>query len=151
MRLLIRLGYVQGLYSFNRVLGNLMNFCGSFNLASGGLLEELLCFLWSGMKNDDTFCLLGGIALQKSSKILLFISSEDPAPKLHYFFLVLFPCLHIHSLSWLATVQICPSELREIHGGWKLFSTKRNKGGNTERLPCLGVPQGPVQFHLQDN
>ena len=37
--------YVQGLYSFNLVLGNLMNVCGSFNLALGGLLEELLCFL----------------------------------------------------------------------------------------------------------
>ena len=43
--LLIRLGYGQGLHSFNLVSGNLMSFCGSFKLASGGLLEELLLFL----------------------------------------------------------------------------------------------------------
>ena len=42
MGLLIRLGCVQGLYSFNLVSGNLMSFCGSFNLASCGLLEKLL-------------------------------------------------------------------------------------------------------------
>ena len=42
--LLIRLGYVQDLFSFNLVSGKLMNFCGSFNLTSGDLLKE---FLWS--------------------------------------------------------------------------------------------------------
>ena len=47
--LLIRLGCVQGLHSFNLVSGNiLMSFSGSFNLASGGLL-----------KNADIFHLFG--------------------------------------------------------------------------------------------
>ena len=42
--LLIRLGYVQGLHSFNLVSGNLlMSFSGSFNLASGGLLWSEEC------------------------------------------------------------------------------------------------------------
>ena len=40
--LLIRLGCVQDLFSFNLVSGKLMNFCGSFNLTSGDLLKEFL-------------------------------------------------------------------------------------------------------------
>ena len=40
---------------------------------------------------------------------------------------LLLPCLCIPSLPWLATVQICPLELREGHGGWSLFPT-RNRG-----------------------
>ena len=44
--LLIRLGCVQGLHSFNLVSGDLlilMSFSGSFNLASGGLLWNEEC------------------------------------------------------------------------------------------------------------
>ena len=44
MGLLIRLGYVQGLHSFNLVPGNLrMSFSASFNPASGGLLWNEEC------------------------------------------------------------------------------------------------------------
>ena len=34
---------------------------------------------------------------------------------------LLFSCLCVPSLPWLATVPICPLELREGHGSWDLF------------------------------
>ena len=44
VELLIRLGCVQGLHSFNLVSGNLlMSFSDSFTLASGGLLWNEEC------------------------------------------------------------------------------------------------------------
>ena len=46
-------------------------------------------------------------------------------------------------LPWLATVQICPLELREGHGSWSLAYKKRG----TKRLSCPGAPQGPAWFH----
>ena len=41
------------------------------------------------------------------------------------------PCLCIPSLPWLATVWICPLELREGHGGWSLFPTNKKWGTRT--------------------
>ena len=80
--LLIGLGCVKGLHSFNLVSGNLlMSFSGFFNLASGGLL-------W----NEECWHLpfVGGFSSVKSSKILFCVSLEvnqDTAPRLHYCFL----------------------------------------------------------------
>ena len=56
--LLIRVGCVQDLYSFNLVSGKLMNVCGSLNLTSGGLLEEFIWFLCccSVIQSRLTFC-----------------------------------------------------------------------------------------------
>ena len=44
---------------------------------------------------------------------------------------------------WLASVTIHPLELRKGHGGW---SSAYKKWG-TEKPPCLGAPQGPIQSH----
>ena len=41
---------------------------------------------------------------------------------------LLLPCLCIPSLPWLATVWICPLELRKCHGGWSLFPTSKEWG-----------------------
>ena len=40
----------------------------------------------------------------------------------------LLPCLCIPSLPGLATVRICPLELREGHRGWSLFPTNKKWG-----------------------
>ena len=48
-------------------------------------------------------------------------------------------------LPWLATVQICPSELKEGHESW---SSAYKKQG-TDRPPCSGALPGLAQFpHL---
>ena len=49
---------------------------------------------------------------------------------------LLLSCLCVPSLPWLATVHICPLELREGPGGWR----------GTEGFPCPGPPQGLAQF-----
>ena len=52
------------------------------------------------------------------------------------------PLLSLHSifsLPGLATVQICPLELREGHGSW-------SQETGSERLPSPRAPQGPAQF-----
>ena len=41
---------------------------------------------------------------------------------------LLLPCLWVPSLPWLATVRICPLELREGHGGWSLIPTNKKRG-----------------------
>ena len=61
------------LNSFKLVSGNLMGYCGSFNLES-----------FSGMKNADIFHLLWSFGSTKSLKILLCVSLEaerGPYPK----------------------------------------------------------------------
>ena len=40
---------------------------------------------------------------------------------------LLLPCHCIPSLPWLATVWMCPLELRDGHGGWKLFPTNKKQ------------------------
>ena len=91
MGLLIKLGCVQGLHSFNLASGNvLMSLSGYFNLASGGLLWNEECYIFY----------LGDFSSIKSSKILLCVSLEmeqDPAPRLHYCFLSA-PPLSLHPL-----------------------------------------------------
>ena len=89
-----------------------------------------------------TLPFVGGFSSVKSSKILLRVSLEaEPGPCLKAALLfseLLLPCLCIPSLPWLATLRICPLELREGHGGWSLFPTNKKQG--TEGLPCPGVP-----------
>ena len=70
-----------------------------------------------------TLPFVGGFSSVKSSKILLRVSLEaEPGPCLKAALLfseLLLPCLCIPSLPWLATLRICPLELREGHGGWR--------------------------------
>ena len=47
-------------------------------------------------------------------------------------------CLCIFSLPWLATVQMCPLELREGQGSRSLLPTNTEWGA--QRLPCVGAP-----------
>ena len=49
-------------------------------------------------------------------------------------------------LPWLATVQICPLELREGHNGWSLAYKKWGK----ERPSCLRAPHCPAQFQKEE-
>ena len=89
---------MENLHSFNMVSGNLMSFCDSFNLAPGGLLEELLWFLSSGMKNADIFHFLGVLVLQRAHQYLCPLrQNQDHAPRLHYRFLTVSP-LPLHPL-----------------------------------------------------
>ena len=55
-------------------------------------------------------------------------------------------CLHIPSLSWLATFGTCPLELRESHGSWMKLICYKEKWA-AEKLLCPGAPQGPDQFY----
>ena len=96
--LLRGLGWVENLHSFNMVSGNLMSFCDSFNLAPGGLLEELLWFLSSGMKNADIFHFWGVLVLHRAHQYLCPLrQNQDHAPRLHYRFLTVSP-LPLHPL-----------------------------------------------------
>ena len=56
---------------------------------------------------------------------------------------LLFPCSCIPSLPWLATVWICPLELREGQGGWRLFPANKKRG--TQKW---FVPRRATQGHL---
>ena len=88
--LLIRLGCVQGLHSFNLASGGLlMNFCGSwgYQIVTFSLEWRML------YQVVNIFHLLGVLVLQKSSEILLCVSLEaEPGscPKAALMFLVLF-------------------------------------------------------------
>ena len=58
-----------------------------------------------------------------------------------------FPCFCIPSLSWLATVWICPLKLREDQGGWMSLQI-RNRGCRKDLYS--GVPQSPLQFQFRE-
>ena len=95
------------------------------------------------------FSLLGGLVLEKSSKILLCIFLEEepgPCPKAALLFLDCFSSLHfcIPSLPWLATAWTCPLELREGHGGWNSFP--KNKKWGIQKDLCPEASQGPAWF-----
>ena len=112
---------VRGLHFFDLVSsGLLMSFCGSQGYQTltslewrvlhqfvGGLsfTEELkdivLCIPWGGTRTLPQGCSI-------VSWLLL-------------------PYLLIPSLPWLATVWICPLELREGQGGWSLFPTNKKQ------------------------
>ena len=49
-------GCVQGLHSFNLASGSLMNFCGSFNLASDGILKSSSVQFSSFAQSCPTLC-----------------------------------------------------------------------------------------------
>ena len=55
-------------------------------------------------------------------------------------------CFCIPPLPWLATVWICPLELREGPGGWMKPISYKQEMGDMERLLCPRAPQGPAQF-----
>ena len=57
-----------------------------------------------------------------------------------------FPCFCIPSLSWLATVWICPLKLREDQRGWMSLQI-RNRGCRKDLYS--GVPQSPLQFQFR--
>ena len=126
--LLIRRGCVQGLHSSNLVSGNLLDEffwyeeCWHLPLVGFWIYKNL---------NDIVMCILWGDIriLPQGCTIFSWLPH---------------PCLCIPSLPWLATVGICPLELREGHGGWSLSPT--NKKWGTERLPCPGAPQCPAWF-----
>ena len=91
----------------------------------------------------NIFHLLGGLVLQKSSKILLCVSLEaepGPAPRLHHCFLTLPPW----SLPFQTRlVWTCPLELREGHGGWMKLISYKQEMGDPERLFVPRSPTGP--------
>ena len=59
---------------------------------------------------------------------------------------LLLPCFCIPSLPWLATVWICPLELREGQGGWMKPISYKQEAGDTERKAF--VPGGPHRVLL---
>ena len=80
--LLIRLGCVQGLYSFTSVSGNL--------LISFSVLLIWPQVVFSRVKNSDSFHLVGVLVLPKTRKILLCVSfglEPEPCPKTALLFL----------------------------------------------------------------
>ena len=141
MGLLIRLGCVQSLHSFILVSGNLlMNFSGSFNLASDGLLwKEESCHL----------LFVGGFSSITNLKILLCVSlGAEPGPccRSGYCFLAP-PPLSLHLLpSWMRDSLDMPFGTQVK--SWILMSIPYKQGmGDTERLPCPGAKQSPAWFH----
>ena len=122
---------------------------GCVNYLCSPLIWSQVGFLlnFSGMKNVEIFHLLG-FNSRKSLKTLLCVSlegSQDPAPRLHYFFLAA-PPLSLHPFpSWISNCSDLPFGTQGKP--WRLESFPYKKQG-TERLPCTGTPQGPSRFPL---
>ena len=84
-------------------------------------------------------CPLSSIKTSKDS--VLCIPWAEPRPCLKATLLIL-GCSSqdcIPSLLWLATVGICPWELREGHGGWSLFHTR---SGGHRKVSVARSPTG---------
>ena len=83
--------------------------------------------------------------LQNSSKTLLCVSFDAETrsyPK------AALDCFYPNpSLPWLTTAWICPSELREVHGGWMKAVPYNQRHGGHRKVLCPGAPQGPPQCH----
>ena len=55
-------------------------------------------------------------------------------------------CLHIPSLSWLATFGTCPLELRESHGSWMKLICYKEKQGMQKSFCALGPHMVLISF-----
>lgn len=113
-----------------------------FHLLGFYFCTKRYCYVWS----IDRYCYLSIVIYKKTSKLLLCILPEKepgPCPKAALLF------LDSSSLSWLATVCICPLELREGPGGWSLFP--QNKKRRIQKVLWPGAPQGPAQFPCEQS
>ena len=132
-------GCVLGLHSFNLGLGDLlMSFRGFQDYQTVTFSLE-----WRVLHQVvNIFHLLGVLVLQKSSKILLYLSFEmgqDPVPALYYCFLTA-PPLFLHCLPSLIS-----SPLNLLFGtqrrSWRLKPIPyKQETRDTERLSCPGSP-----------
>ena len=109
-----------------------MSFSDSFNLASGSLLwnEECWHLPFVGREHAPLWRAKGYFYMYPLRQTRTLPGACTIVSSL------LLSCLCIPSLLWLATVWICPLELRE------------GQGGQTEKLLCPGTPQGPARFHF---
>ena len=84
------------------------------------------------------FYLVGGFNICKIAQRYCYVyhlkGNQNPVPRLYYCFLLLFPCLCVPSLPWLATVGTCPVGPREGLGGCMKPTSCNQEMGNAEKL-----------------
>ena len=138
VRLLTRLGCLQGWCSFNMASSNLlMSFSSSIN---HGLLWYEECWHLPSV---------GFLVLWRSKDVVMCIpwgktwTLPQGCIVTSWLFL---PCLSNPSLPWLATVWTFPLELKESHGGW----TERLLGTGSSLVPkwidCCELSRHKVYF-----